>query len=87
MAVISSASTWSPCKVDVLFIYSDKYISKMKRMNWLAIQSQVKGHKPNIFEEKEKMRFYRKLKRHREKYGWVVVVQLIGYFFQILSND
>ncbi|XP_012945188.1 PHD finger protein 14 [Aplysia californica] len=51
-------------------LHADKLVSKMKRRNWLAIQSQVKMHKPNLMvEEKEKMRFHRKLKRHREKYS------------------
>ncbi|CAL1526617.1 unnamed protein product [Lymnaea stagnalis] len=51
-------------------LHADKITSKIKRRNWLAIQSHVKRHTPNVIvEEIERLRFDRKLNRHREKYS------------------
>ncbi|CAG5130457.1 unnamed protein product, partial [Candidula unifasciata] len=51
-------------------LHADKITSKIKRRNWLAIQSHVKTHTPSLIDdEEEKLRFIRKLNRHREKYS------------------
>lgn len=51
-------------------LHADKMTSKIKRRNWLAIQSHVKTHKPSAVEDgAEKLRFQRKLQHHRDKYG------------------
>ncbi|KAH9498230.1 PHD finger protein 14 [Bulinus truncatus] len=51
-------------------LHADKITSKIKRRNWLAIQSHVKTHTPGlIMDEKERLRFHRKLSRHQEKYS------------------
>ncbi|KAK3795819.1 hypothetical protein RRG08_052252 [Elysia crispata] len=50
-------------------LHADKITSKIKRRNWLAIQSHVKTHKPSAVEDgAEKLRFQRKLRHHRDKY-------------------
>ncbi|GFR79593.1 PHD finger protein 14 [Elysia marginata] len=51
-------------------LHADKMTSKIKRRNWLAIQSHVKTHKPSAVEDgAEKLRFQRKLQHHRDKHG------------------
>ncbi|KAI8778311.1 PHD finger protein 14 [Biomphalaria glabrata] len=51
-------------------LHADKITSKIKRRNWLAIQSHVKTHTPSVIaDENEKLRFHRKLTRHQEKYS------------------
>ncbi|XP_059140493.1 PHD finger protein 14-like [Physella acuta] len=51
-------------------LHADKISSKIKRRNWLAIQSHVKTHTPNVISDHvERLRFERKLNRHREKYS------------------
>ncbi|GFO20441.1 PHD finger protein 14, partial [Plakobranchus ocellatus] len=51
-------------------LHADKMTSKIKRRNWLAIQSHVKTHKPMVADDgAEKLRFQRKLQHHRDKYS------------------
>lgn len=49
--------------------HADKSIMKVKRRNWLALQSQQRnGRVQEIEDEKEQIRVQRKLTRHRKKY-------------------
>ncbi|OWF35696.1 PHD finger protein 14 [Mizuhopecten yessoensis] len=70
-------------------MHADKMMARAKRRNWLAIQSHIKKHTEKVIEdEKEKMRFDRKLNRHRQKYkiskfkrppSWVPTQKLVRY--------
>ncbi|XP_070174782.1 PHD finger protein 14-like isoform X2 [Littorina saxatilis] len=58
---------------DPFFAYCKQHVDKMtmkaRRRHWLAIQSHIRSYMPKVMDDqKEQMRFERKLNRHREKY-------------------
>ncbi|XP_052803478.1 PHD finger protein 14-like isoform X2 [Mya arenaria] len=51
-------------------LHADKITMRAKRRNYLAIQSHMRHHAENdILDEREKVRFRRKLMKHRQKYN------------------